>query len=107
MDELHGEAAGEEWILAIGLLAAAPAGIAKEVDVRRPERQPLITLVTIAAEILVVLGPRLIGDDRRHLEHRAIIPRRRDGNRLRKDRCQPRSCNAVQRLVPPVVLGHT
>ena len=58
------------------------------------------------AKILVILRARFVGDDRRHLEHRAIVPRRGDANRLRKHGCQPRARNAVERFVPPVVLGH-
>ena len=38
-DEGDPEAAGEEGILAVGLLSAAPARVAEDVDVRRVERQ--------------------------------------------------------------------
>ena len=36
-DEGHAEPGGEERVLAVGLLAAAPAGIAEDVDVGGPE----------------------------------------------------------------------
>src|SRR5215469_17213580 len=38
-DECVAHSGGEEWVLAVGLLAAAPARIAEDVDVRRPEGQ--------------------------------------------------------------------
>ena len=43
-DELHGEPAGEERVLPVCLLAAAPARIAEQIDVRRPEGESLIAL---------------------------------------------------------------
>ena len=40
-DEGYAHAGGEKGIFAVGLLAAAPAGIAKDVDVGRPEVEAL------------------------------------------------------------------
>src|SRR2546425_5336320 len=53
-----GEAPGEKRILPVRLLAAAPAGGAEEIDVWRPESEPLIALARGLAGILVVLGAR-------------------------------------------------
>src|ERR1039457_2073135 len=40
-NECNAKAAGEERIFAVGFLAATPAGIAKDVDVWRPEGQAI------------------------------------------------------------------
>src|SRR5881394_2716613 len=57
-NELHGKPSREKRILAVGLLPSAPARVAKEIDVRRPERQSLVSLMRPRSEILVVLGAR-------------------------------------------------
>ena len=60
--------AGQERIFAIGLLAAAPARIAEDVDVGRPEIQPLGDAMSLArAARHVELDPRLGADGDRHL----------------------------------------
>ena len=62
-DEGDGHAAGEEGIFAVGLLAAAPARVAKDVDVGRPEGEAEELLVLIVADGFVVLGAGFGGDD--------------------------------------------
>src|SRR5207247_5388662 len=74
-DELHGEAAGEERVLAVRLLATAPPRIAEEIYVRRPEGEPLIALARTLAQVLVVLGSSLIRDDGRCPAAERIVPR--------------------------------
>ncbi len=92
---------------AIGFLSAAPARVAEDVDVRRPEGQPLVTAVRAFAEELVVLCAGLIADRRGHLPHQRHIEGRGQADRLRKDRGLPCPCHAMQSLIPPVVGGHT
>ena len=56
VNEGHAQPAGEERIFAVGLLAAAPAGIAKDVDVGRPEGEAVKDAVVAFALRLVVFG---------------------------------------------------
>ena len=51
-------AAGEEGIFPIGLLPAAPARIAKNIDVRRPQREAVEDRSIALALRLVVFGSR-------------------------------------------------
>ena len=70
-DEGNAHAAGQERIFAVGLLAAAPARIAKDVDVGRPERESVKDAVVAFALRLVVLGAGLVGDHVAHaVQHR-------------------------------------
>ena len=104
-DELHGEAAREERILAVGLLAAAPPRVAEQIDVGGPKGQTLIPLMAAGANVLVVLGTGLVGDDGRHPEHEAVVPGGGQADRLGKARREAGARDPVQRFVPPVVLG--
>jgi len=103
MDELHRQPAGEQWIFAVRLLSAPPTRIAKEVDVRRPDREALVPLSAARPHVLVMLRAGFVGNDGRHAEHEAIVPRCGEADRLRKHGRQPRSGHAVKRFVPPVV----
>lgn len=69
LHEGHAHARGEEGILAVGFLAAAPARITEDIDVRRPEGQPLIARVLVLAQELMVLGARLVADRGGDLVH--------------------------------------
>ncbi len=64
-DEFDAHACGEERIFAEGLHAAAPARIAKDIDVRRPEGEAGEAAAIVVAKGLVVLGAALDRDDRR------------------------------------------
>ncbi len=55
-DKGHAHLGGQERVFAVGLLAAAPARIAKDVDVRRPEGQPEKDAVVALPLRLVVLA---------------------------------------------------
>ena len=103
LDELHGHAPHQVRIFAVGLHAAAPARVAHQVDVRRPERQALIDAAFAAPDELVVLGAGLIGDRRGHAEDQVGIPRGGETDRHRKHRRAAGAGDAVQAFVPPVV----
>ncbi len=49
LDERDAQAAGEVGVFAVGLLAAAPARIAENVDVGRPEIQPGVDGAVVVA----------------------------------------------------------
>jgi hypothetical protein len=56
VDEGNSQSGGQERVFAVGFLAAAPAGIAKDVDVGRPEGESIEDSVVALALRLVVLG---------------------------------------------------
>src|SRR6185436_7828792 len=53
--ELNAKSCGEIRIFAVGFLAASPTWIAKDVDVRTPESQSLVTAVLVVTQKLVML----------------------------------------------------
>src|SRR3546814_13239454 len=90
-------------ILAQRLLPPAPARIAEDVDVGRPERQPVIAVVIPLALRLVVFGAAL-GRDHLALgvEQRAIVGRGH-ADRLRADGPLTGPLDAVHPFVPIIV----
>ena len=106
-DELRAELAGQIGILAIRLVAAAPARIAKDVDIGRPEGQALVDVAVAARGLRVVLCAPLGGDDLAHAADQRAVKRRRHADRLREHRGRAGARHAMQRLVPPVVRGNS
>ena len=98
----HAEAAGQEGILPVGLHAASPAGIAENVDVRRPEGQALIDLDVVGR--LEVFDARLVAGSVEDFLHQRLVEARRHADRLREHGRAAVAGDAVQRLAPPVVL---
>src|SRR5947207_5472215 len=103
-DERHGEPPGEVGVFAVGLLAASPPRVAEQVDVGRPDGEALIPLVLAPAHVVLMFRAKLVGDDGGHAEHEARVPRRGEADGLWKHGREPRARDAVQPLVPPVVL---
>src|SRR5271154_4432044 len=62
-DEGDTETGGEEGVLAVGLLASAPAWIAEDVDVRRPDGEAVVDGVDVVADGFVIFRSGLGGDD--------------------------------------------
>ncbi len=106
LDERDAHAGGQVWVFAVGFLAATPARVAEDVDVGRPEGEPLVDAALALAQGLVVLGARFVGDRRGDLRHEIEVPGGRQADGLREDGGDARAADAVQALVPPVVLGH-
>ena len=63
MDERHPHAGRQERVFAVGFVAAAPAGIAENVHVGRPEGEPFVNIPVTLGGIGVVLSPAFGGDD--------------------------------------------
>src|SRR6185437_6442206 len=82
-----------------------PARVTEDVDVARPEGQPLVHAAVALAQVLVVLGARLVGDRLADPAQAVHVERRRQRDRLREDRGDAGARDAVQALVPPVVGG--
>ena len=90
-------------VLAERLLTSAPAPVAEDIDVRRPEGQTLVYAAVAETYGFVVFRPSLIGDRVTYPPDQSGVERRRKSYRLREHRCGPRPRDAVRRLVPPVV----
>ena len=94
---------GEEGVLAVGLVAPAPAGVAEDVHVGGPEGQPLVDVPIAVGRGGVVLGPALGGGDVAQPPGQLRVEPRRDADGLGIAGGHARPGHAVQRLVPPVV----
>src|SRR5262249_19536173 len=101
-NEGYGEAPGQVRVFAVRFLPTAPARVAEDVDVRRPEGQPLIPAVLVVADRFVVLGARFGGNDVRNPEHQRRIPGGGQPDRLREHGRLSRAGYAVERFIPPV-----
>ena len=102
-DEGHPHAAGEIGILAVSLHTPSPARVAEQVDVGRPEGQPLIEAAPPLPGELVVLGPGFVGDRRGHPSHKIAVPGGGQADGLGEDRGQTGPGHAMQGLAPPVI----
>ena len=96
----HG--AGQKRILAKGLVPAAPARVAEDVDVGRAEGEAPVALAAARQPVLV---ERLGGDRLVHLCDQIGVEGGRQGDRLREDGGDAGTRHAVQALAPPVVGG--
>ena len=98
--------AGEVRIFAVGLHAAAPARVAEEVDVGRPEGEALIDVALAAADEFVVLGAGFIGDGGGDAEDEVLVPRGGEADGFGENGGASGAGDAVEALVPPVVGRH-
>jgi len=105
-DEGDAEAAGEEGIFAVGFLAASPAGIAKDVDVGRPEGEAVVAAGVVVGDGVVVFGARFGGDDVGDGVDQIGVPRGAEANGLGEDGGVAGAGDAVESFVPPVVHGN-
>ena len=104
LDEGHAHARGQRGVLAIGLLAAAPAGVPEDVDVGRPHRQAAVQAGrAVGTDGAPELGAELDADDFTHALHERRVPGRRQAGGLGKHRRHVGARDAVQAFAPPVV----
>ena len=73
-DELVAEGCGEGGIFAVGFLAASPAWVAEDINIRRPDGEPEVDGVEVIAEGLVIFCAGLGGDDGADLVEEGRIP---------------------------------
>src|SRR5436853_6332414 len=68
-DELHAQTRRQVRVFAVSLLAASPARVAEDVDIRAPHRQALVAAIITLTHGFVMLGARFgrdtIGDAKR------------------------------------------
>src|ERR1700722_3455991 len=82
--ELIAQSGRQERILSICLLSAAPAWIAKDVDVWRPDCQPEVNAVHIVADRLIEFRTRFRGKRGADLAKQRSIPGSGHADGLRK-----------------------
>ena len=104
-DEGGAEAGGEEGIFAVGFLAAAPARIAKDVDVGRPDGEAVVAVVIAVGDGVVVLRARFSGDDFADGVDERRVPGGGVADGLREHGGEAGARDAVEAFVPPVVGG--
>src|SRR5438876_2517652 len=98
----HAHLCCEEWIFAVGFLAASPTRVTKNIDVGGPEIEALEDVAMSGAHRLRVLDAPLDTDVGGHLVNRSSIKCCGEPDRFGKFR-GPVGCDAVQALTPPVV----
>ena len=104
-DEGDAEAAGEEGVFAVGLLTAAPARVAEDVDVGRPDREAEVDGVDVVAEGFAVFGAGLGGDGGGDAAEQGRVPGGGHADGLREHGGVAGAGDAVEAFVPPVVGG--
>src|SRR5580692_9800255 len=95
-NESEAHAAGEIRILSVGLLPTAPAGVAKHIDVWRPDREAEVDAMVVVSRGIGILGSRLGGDSVSHGMHQGAIPGGCQANRLGKDSGNSGTSHSVQ-----------
>ena len=103
LDERDAEAGGQIRILAVGLMSAAPSRITENIHIRCPEGQALVDITVSAAALHVVLRTAFLCRHITDFLHHLRIKGGRHSDRLREHGRNTGACNAVQRLIPPVV----
>ena len=84
-------------------LTPAPARIAKDIDIRRPERQAVIALMIVVPLGIVVFRAGFGGDSGSDAMFEIHVERSRQPDRLREHCRKPGPRIAMQRFVPPIV----
>ena len=101
-DESNGHTTTEERIFPIGLLAATPARVAEDIDVRGPKVKTFKDVRVPGAHILGVFDPALNSNSSGHLVNARSIECRRETDRL-GEFCGAVRDDAMQSFAPPVI----
>jgi len=104
-DKSDAESSGEEGIFAVGFLAASPARITKDVDVRGPEGETVVAASVVVENGVVIFGTGFGGDDVGNAVDEVAVPGSGETDGLGKDGGDAGAGDAVEALVPPVVGG--
>ena len=94
---------GQIRVFSVGFVPASPAGIAEDVHVGRPHRQPVVDIPVPLGREGVVLGSGLRCDRRGDLLQQLLVEHGRHADRLREARGRAGAGQPVQGFVPPVV----
>src|SRR5947199_5946229 len=74
LDESDAHARRQVRVFAVSLLPASPSRVTEDVDVRRPEGQPLVTPAIALTHELIILRTRLCRDNIGDPLHEISIP---------------------------------
>ena len=98
------ESAREERVFSISFLAASPARVAEDVDVRRPERQAdeQFAIAVVLGGVIVELRPAFNADDGRFLPDQSGIPGGRHADGLGENGRVAVIGHPVQRFAPVI-----
>src|SRR5579871_773263 len=107
LNECDSHARGEIGVFAVGFLAASPARIAKDIDVRGPDGEALVPLGrSVFGDGGVVFGAEFGADDVADLAHEGLVESGGHADGLWKDSGSPGAGYAVKTFIPPVVFGN-
>ena len=96
--------AGQERVFTPGFLAAPPARIAENIDIRRPKGQSLVEVwFPLFSQGLMILGAAFVADGRGDGFHQLRVPGGRHADGLRENRGAAIAADTMQPLVPKVV----
>ena len=102
-DHGHAELSGQVGILPVGFHAAAPARVAEDIDVGRPERDALVPVGHAVGQALAVFHAPVVANGRKDFFDQRLVERGRHADGLREGGRLTVARHAVQRFVPPVV----
>src|SRR6185437_16761152 len=106
-DERDAETRGEERVFAISLLAASPAWVAKDIDVRGPNGEAAIPVCrAIGVHRGGVFRAKFRADGVGDVVHERFVERGSHADGLRKHGGEAGAGDAVKTFIPPVVGGN-
>jgi len=101
--ERDAKTGGQVGAFAIGFLSAAPAGIAKNIDVGRPWSESEVLPPVVLPQGLMMLGAGFVGNDFRRAGDQLDVESGGHADGLGKDGRAPGASHAVQAFVPPII----
>lgn len=106
-NEGHADLAGQKSIFTVGFLAAAPAWVAEDINIRRPvgEADVFGAVALVFAGVIVELGAAFGGNDLAFVENQIRVPRGGHADGLGKYRGNSVASDAVEGFVPIIVFG--
>ena len=84
-------------------MSASPSGISEDIYVGSPKCKSLINISVTALRLFIVLSTTFNGDYLTDAAHKLFIKCCRKSDCLREHCCRACTCNAVKRLIPPVI----
>ena len=105
-DKGFSETGSQIRVFSVGLMAAAPPGVAENINVRGPHGQTVINIPVALCRKGIVFCSCFGGNGICDLFQKLIVKHRSHADGLRKACCGAAACEAVQCLVPPVVFRH-
>ena len=105
LNKAHAQAAGQERVLTVSFMAAAPAGITEDVDVGSPDGQAFVDIAVVMAAAEVVLAAGFHADYIADFLHHVFVKSSCHTNGLREHGSGTSAAHTVDTLAPPVVSG--